>query len=67
MDEELKIELLEGLDECYAQRTDLLTESNTPQKTMEINGLTYIQVDCTAEEWIKSVGGVNIEDAQWQM
>lgn len=50
MDEELKRELLEGLDEYYAQRTDLLTESNTPQKTMEINGLTYIQVDCTAEE-----------------
>ena len=67
MDEELKRELLEGLDEYYAQRTDLLTESNTPQKTMEINGLTYIQADCTAEEWIKSVGGVNIEDVQWQM
>lgn len=67
MDEELKRELLEGLDEYYAQRTDLLAESNTPQKTMEINGLTYIQVDCTAEEWIKSVGGVNIEDVQWQM
>ena len=38
MDEELKRELLEGLDEYYAQRTDLLTESNTPQKTMEIRG-----------------------------
>ena len=66
MDEKMKKELLEGLDEYYAKRTDLLKESNTPQKTVEINGITHIVVDCTAEEWIKSVGGVNIEDIQWQ-
>lgn len=67
MDEEKKKELLKGLDEYYAKRTDLFSESDTSQKTVEINGLTYIQVDCTAEEWIESVGGVNIEDIQWQM
>lgn len=67
MDENKKKELLKGLDEYYANRTDLLTETNTPQNTVEINGLTYIQIDYTAEEWIKSVGGVNIEDIQWQM
>lgn len=66
MDEKMKKELLEGLDEYYAKRTDLLKESNTPQKTVEINGITHIVVDCTAEEWIQSVGGVNIEDIQWQ-
>ena len=65
MDKETKKELLEGLDEYYSQRTDLLADNNLPQKTIVINGLIHIQVDCTAEEWIKSVGGVDIEDIQW--
>ena len=66
MDEEKKEKLLKGLDEYYAMRTDLQTENSSPQKTVVINGLTYIVVDCKAEEWIKSVGGVDIEDIQWQ-
>ena len=65
MDEETKKELLEGLDEYYAQRTDLLTGNDLPQKTIVINGLIHIQVNCTAEEWIKSVGCVDIEDIRW--
>lgn len=65
MDEKTKKELLEGLDEYYAQRKDLMIDKNLPQKTIVINGLTYIRVDCTAKEWIKSVGGVDIEDIQW--
>ena len=65
MDEETKNKLLEGLDEYYAQRTDVLTGNDLLQKTIKINGLIHIQVDCTAEEWIKSVGGVDIEDIQW--
>ena len=59
-------ELLKGLDEYYANHKELLRESNAPETTLEINGLTHILVDCSAEEWIKSVGGVNIEDIKWQ-
>ena len=65
MDEETKKELLEGLDEYYAQRTDLLTDSNLPQKTIVINGFTHIVVDSTIDEWAKCVGAVDIEDIQW--
>ena len=65
MDEETKKELLEGLDEYYAQRTDLLTGNDLAQKTIVINGLIHIQVNCKAEEWIKSVGCVDIEDIRW--
>lgn len=63
MDNETKAKLLKGLDEYYAKRTDLLKK---PEKTIEINGLIYTVVDCTAEEWIESVGGVKIDDIQWQ-
>ena len=65
MDEQMKKRLFIGLDEYYAHRTDLMAENNTPQKTVEINGITHIVVDCTAEEWIQSVGGVSIDDIRW--
>ena len=66
MDENKKKELLKGLDEYYTKRTDLLTESSTSQKTVEINGFTHIVVDSTVDEWAKSVGAIDIEDIQWQ-
>lgn len=61
-----KQELLKGLNEYYANHRELLIESQTIENTVEINGLTHIQVDSSAEEWIKSVGGINIEDIKWQ-
>jgi hypothetical protein len=67
MNEITKKKLLKGLDEYYAKRKDLLSETTTPRKTVKINELTYTQVDCTAEEWIESVGGIKIDDIQWQM
>ena len=66
MDKKQKQELLKGLNEYYANYRELLRESDIQENTVEINGLTHIQVDCSAEEWIKSVGGVNIEDIKWQ-
>ena len=66
MDKKRKQELLKGLNEYYANHRELLRESDTQENTVEINGLTHIQVDCSADEWIKSVGGVNIEDIKWQ-
>ena len=54
MDEKKKKELLEGLEEYYAKRTDLKIDKCTPQKTVVINGLTHIVVDCTIDEWTKS-------------
>lgn len=62
MNKKRKLELLKEQNEYYANHKELLKESNTLENTIEINGLTHIQVDCSADEWIKSVGGVNIED-----
>ena len=66
MNKKQRQELLKGLDEYYANHKELLKESNTLENTIEINGLTHIQVDCSAEEWIELVGGVNFEDIKWQ-
>ena len=67
MDSKKKKELLKGLDEYYAKRTDLLTECDSLQETIEINGFTHIVVNTTIDEWAKSVGAVDIEEIQWQM
>ena len=65
MDEETKNKLLEGLDEYYAQRTDVLAGNDLPQKTIVINGFTHMLVDSTIDEWAKCVGAVDIADIQW--
>ena len=66
MNNKQRQELLKGLDEYYTNHKELLKESFSQENTVEINGLTHIQVDCSAEEWVKSLGGVNIEDIRWQ-
>ena len=60
MTEQRKAELLEGLDEYYASKLDLLNEN---EKTEIINGLTYVVVDnMTVEEWAKQSDAIPIED-----
>lgn len=61
--EQRRAELLEGLDEYYASRRDLLNENRSHEKTKIINGLSYVVVDnMTVEEWAKQNDAIPIED-----
>ena len=60
-------DILNGLDEYYSKRRDLLVEQKQPQRTIEINGIVHIAIDSTIEEWAKKVGAVNIDDIEWQI
>ena len=62
MTEQRRAELLEGLDEYYASRRDLLNENRSHEKII-INGLTYVVVDnMTVEEWAKQNDAIPIEE-----
>lgn len=63
MTEQRRAELLEGLDEYYASRHDLLNENNSHEKTEIVNGLTYVVIDNMAvEEWAKQNDVIAIEE-----
>ena len=63
MTEQRRAELLEGLDEYYASRRDLLNENRSHEKTKIINRLTYVVVDnMTVEEWAKQNDAIPIEE-----
>ena len=63
MTEQRRAELLEGLDEYYASRRDLLNENRSHEKTKIVNGLTYVVVDnMTVEEWAKQNDAIPIEE-----
>lgn len=62
MTEQRKAKLLEGLDEYYASRRDLLNENASHEVTKTINGLTYVVVNMTTEEWAKQNRAIAIED-----
>lgn len=64
MNEEKKRELLKGLDEYYANRRDILNESNnTP--IIEINGLKVRKINGTIADYAREHNLVNIQDVQW--
>ena len=57
-----KSELLEGLDEYYASRRDLLNE-NKPHEKTDRNEHSYVVVDnLTVKEWAKQNDASPIED-----
>lgn len=62
MTEYEKEQLLAGLDEYYASRTDLQNDGNSNERTKVINGLTYVVVNMSTEEWAKENGAIPIED-----
>lgn len=62
MTEQRRAELLEGLDEYYASRRDILNENTSHEITKTINGLTYVVVNMTTEEWAKQNKAIPIEE-----
>lgn len=64
MDENKKKELLKGLDEYYANRRDILNESDDSQ-IVEINGLKVRKINGTIEDYAREHNLVNIQDVQW--
>ena len=62
MTEYEKEQLLAGVDEYYASRTDLQNDGNSNEKTEVINGLTYVVVDMSTEEWAKQNDAIPIEE-----
>jgi len=62
MTEYEKAQLLEGLDEYYASRTDLQDIGNSDERTKVINGVTYVAVNMSTEEWAKQNDAISIEE-----
>lgn len=59
-----KKELLKGLDEYFANRRDLLNESDESQ-IIEINGLKVRKINGTIADYARGHNLVNIQDVQW--
>ena len=57
-----KVKLLEGLDDYYASRTDLRDGCNYEERTKVINGLTYVVVNMSTDEWAKRNKAIPIEE-----
>lgn len=57
-----KVKLLEGLDDYYVSRTDLRDGGNYDERTKVINGLTYVAVNMSTEEWAKQNDAIPIEE-----
>ena len=57
-----KVKLLEGLDDYYASRTDVRDGGNSDERTKVINGLTYVAVNMSTEEWAKQNDAIPIEE-----
>ena len=64
MDKKTKKKLLEGLDEYYANRRDVLNESDESQ-IIEIDGLRVKKISGTISDYAREHNLVNIQDIQW--
>ncbi len=64
MDEKKKKRLLDGLDEYYANRRDILNESDD-SNIIEINGLIVRKISGTIADYAREHNLVNIQDIQW--
>lgn len=64
MTEDKKQFLLRGLDEYYANRKDISSESDDSQ-IVEVNGLKVRKIKGTIEDYAKEHNLVSVESIQW--